>query len=654
MQYLLSILLILFPSFAFAGWPAKSEEDEFFSLERASLEDTLNVKTSVATKSAMNLRETPGLVAVITREEIQALGARDLIDVLKLVPEFDFGVDVQGNLGLAVRGNWANEGKVLLIWDGQVYNEPLYSTVQFDRFPVDQIEQIEIIKGPGSVVYGGNAELAVINIHTLSAKTLKGSDAFAGYGQGTNARAREYAGYSFGNTFGKTDIAAKAFLGGAQRSDRRYTDFSGASYAMNGNSRLRPENLNLSVARGDSSFRLILDDFYLTDRDHFGSVLSTGPSKVQFPAVFAEARHTIWLPGLVRLEPSLNYAKSQAWLEKDNYFGYDKKTERVTAALTAFYHPGQYADFMGGTEYYHDAVKVDDITAAGSQYGNGSDSARYDNYAFFGQGNFPLEFVNLTAGARYDKHSQYGSSLVPRVAATRLAGDFNLKAIYSQAFRAPSIENIRLNPAIKPEKTTSEEFEAGYKASETVFLSANVFDIAIKDPIIFNSSTTPAGTTESYRNYDRTGTAGFGLGFKFKSGASRADLSYQCYMAHDNRVDVYSVPLHASYLLGFPRHKFTLTASLPLGPGLSLNPSAIYLSRRYGYAGDGSLKVFGERVMTDLNLRMKDRLLKGLALDLGVKDLFKSGYSYIQPYDGGHAPLPAGSREIFIKADYGF
>ncbi|MBI5743888.1 MAG: Plug domain-containing protein, partial [Elusimicrobia bacterium] len=137
----------------------------------------------------MGLRETPGLVTVITREEIQAQGARDLIDVLKLVPEFDFGMDVQGNLGLGVRGNWANEGKVLLLWDGQVYNETLYSTIQFDRFPVDQIEEIEIIKGPGSVLYGGFAELAVINVKTQSAKTLNGSSAFAAYGQGEKARA---------------------------------------------------------------------------------------------------------------------------------------------------------------------------------------------------------------------------------------------------------------------------------------------------------------------------------------------------------------------------------------------------------------------------------------------------------------------------------
>lgn len=650
MPYFLLVLLILSPGLAVAGAPPPSEEDEFFSLERASLEEALNMKTSVAARRPMCLRETPGLVTVITREEIQAMGARDLLDVLKLVPEFDFAMDVQGNLGLGVRGNWANEGKVLLLWDGQVYNETLYSTIQFDRFPVDQIEEIEIIKGPGSTLYGGFAELAVINIKTRSARAMKGGGAYAAYGQGEKARARNYAGYSFGKVFGKTELSAKAFWGSAQRSDRRYADFDGASYNMNGASDLRQKNLNLGVANANSFFRFILDDYALRERDHFGTVLSTGSAKVQFPSLFAEAGHTVLLPGPVRLEPRLSYSRTMAWLEKDSYFAYDKRTGRFTAALTAFYRHSPAAEFMAGGEYFHDAVKVDAITAAASQYPGGKEKEVYDNYALFGQGSVNGDFANLVAGARYDKHSQYGASLVPRVAVTKLVNGFNLKTIYSQAFRAPAIENIRLNPAIKPEKATSGEFEAGYQVSDTVFFSGNLFQTTIEDPIIY----TVVNGSETYRNYDMTGTRGFGLSLKFKSGASRADLSYQGYAARGNRVDVYAVPGRGSYLLGFPRHKLTLNSSLPLRPGLSLNPAAVYISRRYGYADGGALKVFGERVIADVNLQLKDRPLSRLTLNLGVKDLFKSGYSYLQPYAGGHAPLPASSREIFLKAAYEF
>jgi outer membrane receptor for ferrienterochelin and colicin len=647
------LLLLLAPAAARAAWPAMSDEDEFFNSERASLEESLNVKTSVASKSSMSLRETPGLVTVITRDQIQSSGARDLLDVLKTVPELDFGVDVQGNLGIAVRGNWANEGKVLLIWDGQMQNETLYSTLQLDRYPIDQIEEIEIIKGPGSALYGGFGELAVINIRTLSARALKGSRAYAAYGQGATARAREYAGYSYGGIFSGTEVTAQAFAGDAQRSDRRYTDFSGNSYSLNGNSQLRPASLNLSAAKGNSSVRLILDDYYLRDRDQFGNV-STDSSKVSFPSVSASAETTIFLPGLARLEPKISYTRAQPWLEKDVVFPYEKTADRLTGSLTAFYRPAAMTDLMAGTEYYHDSVRVGGLTSQESSYSGGKTGASYDNYAFFGQGTFTLPLANLIAGARYDKHSQYGASLVPRIALTRLIEDFNFKAIYSQAFRAPSIENIRLNPGIKPEKATSEELEAGYKASDTVFVSGNVFQTAIKDPIIFVSTTSGGVSVESYKNYSHTGTYGFGLTLKLKDGAGSADLGYLCYFAHDNAVDVYSVPDRSSYLLGFPRHKVTLTSTLPLAAGITLNPTAVYTSKRYGYDGAGSVKIYGERVNADLNLQLKDRAARGLTLNFGVKDIFKSGYSYVQPYEGGHAALPAASREIFIKGDYAF
>ncbi len=645
-----ALILALAAPAAVLAAPVPNDEAEFFSLEKASLEETLNTPTSVATRSAMRLRETPGLVTVINAEEIQAMGARGLVDVLHMVPEFSFGTDVQGNLGLGVRGNWANEGKVLLIWDGQVYNETLYSTIQFDRFPVDQIEEIEIIRGPGSVMYGGFAELAVINIKTKTWRTLKGGEAYAAYGQGSRARLRDYAGLSYNDKLGDTEVSAKAFWGEGQRSDGRYTDVNGYSYNMNGNSAIRPKSVNLSASGKDASIRLIVDDYSMRERDHYDAAMSTGDSRLAFPSAFAEARYSLCLPGMLRLEPKLNYARAMAWQQKTpSDIAYDKETERFTAGLTAFYKPLSAAEFTAGGEYYHDAVNVHSITAPAGQYSDGADSVIYDNYALFGQGNFAMDLVNLNAGLRYDKHSQYGSSLVPRLAATRVAGDFNFKAIYSRAFRAPSIENIRLNPGIKPEKSATGELEGGYKASETLYLSANIFHTRIKDPIVYIAS----GSSETYKNYPRTGTKGLGLNMKFKEGGLRADFGYFHYFTDCNRVDIYSVPGRGSYMLGFPKHKLTASASVPLGPGLSVNPTAIYNSKRYGYSR-GALKVFGERAVFGLNFLMKDRPAKGLALSLGVSDMFNAGYSYVQPYDGGHEALPAPSREVFAKAVYAF
>src|SRR4051812_12335517 len=78
----------------------------------SELEKLINQLIAVASKKPLNTRESPSIVTLITDEEIRRSGARDMIDVLRMVPGFDFGVDVEGVTGLGLRGNWAHEGKI--------------------------------------------------------------------------------------------------------------------------------------------------------------------------------------------------------------------------------------------------------------------------------------------------------------------------------------------------------------------------------------------------------------------------------------------------------------------------------------------------------------------------------------------------------------
>src|SRR5688500_12320505 len=92
--------------------PAVQEEKDYFAL---SLEELMSIPVSVASKSELTVRESPGIISVITEQEIKNSGARDLIDVLSLIPGVQFGGDVQGVAGMGIRGNWAYEGKVLVL-----------------------------------------------------------------------------------------------------------------------------------------------------------------------------------------------------------------------------------------------------------------------------------------------------------------------------------------------------------------------------------------------------------------------------------------------------------------------------------------------------------------------------------------------------------
>src|SRR3712207_448670 len=73
------------------------------------LEELINSLISVASQKPQTSRKTPSIITLLTKEEISASGARDLVDVLRLVPGFQYGSDVQNALGLGIRGNWAQE-----------------------------------------------------------------------------------------------------------------------------------------------------------------------------------------------------------------------------------------------------------------------------------------------------------------------------------------------------------------------------------------------------------------------------------------------------------------------------------------------------------------------------------------------------------------
>jgi outer membrane receptor for ferrienterochelin and colicin len=124
----------------------------------SELEKLLNSMIAVATKREMTTRHVPNIVSLITREDIQNSGARDLIDVLRTVPGFHLALDQNGKVGIGIRGNWANEGKVLLMIDGQMMNDVFSANIALgNHYPVDLIERIEILRGPGSAIYGGFA-----------------------------------------------------------------------------------------------------------------------------------------------------------------------------------------------------------------------------------------------------------------------------------------------------------------------------------------------------------------------------------------------------------------------------------------------------------------------------------------------------------------
>lgn len=644
MHRLALVLPILTLALAAQDAPSK-EEDELLSL--------LNTPITVASKKALTTRESPGVVSLITRDEIQASGARDLIDVLRMVPGFDVNYDVQGITGPSLRGLWGYEGKILLLWDGVEMNETLYGTTQLgNHFPVDQIKRIEIIRGPGSATYGGFAEVAVIQITSLGPEDVPahvGAGLF--YGKGKDATYRQGGHLVGGLATDAVKLSFGAFAGDGKRSDGEYTDPSGLTYNLKDNSKIRPLFMNLGLNAGGFSLRAIVDQYYLEQRDNLSDATSV-PTGIRFTSTNLEAKYVWNLSKELTLTPFVLWRDQKPWWVDNaeaNYFMF--ATNRTRAGLGLGWDISTAFNLAAGLETQTD--KSESIPDSNLFPGNAT-SVKYTSTAAYAQLAYQGP-VNITVGARYENHSEVGSSFVPRFALTKVFGKWHLKVLYANAFRTPAIMNINQpipgSPAIEPEKTRTFEVEGGVQVGTSLF-TANLFDTVIQKPIVY----TLVGVDSGYFNRDKVGTRGLELEWKLRKAWGFVNTSATWFKAVDVQVPDWAVAGHDSDLLGMSSGKFSMAAGLKLPAGFTLGPSLLWFSGRYGWTmesgtGTATLSKLPADTLVNVNLAWTRGPLRA---DLGVFDLGDRRRPFVQPYSGGHGPLPGTGREISFKLRYGF
>jgi outer membrane cobalamin receptor len=630
-------------------------------LANYSLQDLLNMQVSVASVKKTTVKESPGIITVITRDDIEKSGARNLFDVLLTVPGFDFGMDTQGNIGLIVRGEWANEGKVLVLVDGQPMNELHYYTVQYARFDVNQIERIEIIRGPGSAMYGGNAEMAVISITTRTAKALNnGGDVYGSYGQMTSGFGEKRMGAAYGANGQDWAITGQASVAQTQISDRDYTDVNGSAYNMNGQSDRDDTNVNIGFAKKGLSLRFIGDDYHTTQRDNYVGIL-TQAVQTDWPSYRAEAKYEWQVSDSLKLVPRINYENDTPWQEissADPTQDSHKNDQRTLGNLTAYYDMDEKTNFMGGAEYYHDSVHTQSDDETGTD-ANGNPApapdGSMDTHSLFLQGTRSMDIFNITAGARYEDSSAFGDAFVPRFALTKAFDPFSVKLMYSKSYRAPSLQDIRLSGtgSLLPEKTTTSEVEFGYQINKTMDLTANAFIMDVDDMILYYQYG-PLASEDAYMNCPHTGTRGVEMSWQMRTEPMTLRASYSYYAAHNNLVGDYTVPQDSGSLIGAARNKVNGSATFNLPNDWSVSPSVVWLNDRNGYDENDNVVKRPDAILANLYVMRKNVFMKGLSMGIGGYNLFNDGYNYIQTYNGYHADLPSSSREFVFKTSYQF
>lgn len=213
---------------ALTGWPSLAQQANNYDLSQASLEDLMNIQVTSVSKKEQKLSKTGAAIFVITQEDIRRSGATNIPDVLRLAPGVDVARVDSNRWAISIRGfNDQHANKVLVLIDGRSVYSPSFSGVFWDMVdvPLEDIDRIEIIRGPGGTVWGANAVNGVININTKKASATTGGLIAAGAGSEDHADTLLQYGGQIGQNgdyrvFGKFfDIGNSVFPSGQQAAD---------------------------------------------------------------------------------------------------------------------------------------------------------------------------------------------------------------------------------------------------------------------------------------------------------------------------------------------------------------------------------------------------------------------------------------------------
>ena len=146
-------------------------------LTTLQLEDLMNLDVTSAAKKQQKLSNVPAAIFVIRREDIRRSGATSTPDLLRIVPGLEVAEINPSTWAITARGfNGQYSNKVLVLVDGRSVYTPIFGGVFWDELatPLDLVERIEVIRGPGAAIWGANAVNGIINIITRRAADTQG------------------------------------------------------------------------------------------------------------------------------------------------------------------------------------------------------------------------------------------------------------------------------------------------------------------------------------------------------------------------------------------------------------------------------------------------------------------------------------------------
>lgn len=644
---------------AYSSIIAQEKEIDLYSL---SLEDLINIEVDISTKTKVGLRETPGIVTIITKEEIKRSGARDIIELFHLfVPGFDFGVDVEGVVGIGIRGIWAHEGKYLFMVNGFTMNDGMFACVPFgNHFALDNIEKIEIIRGPGSAVYGGFAGLGVINIISRNTYERGGKVTYTATHTGKQFSHNQL---SVGHTTKENDLLMNisATFGTGSRSDRPYTDYYRESRELLKTSDTYTKQLALKLDYKNFTIQTFLDDYLYYQIDLWDKLYKGIPIHESFKSNYVDLSYKFQRDNF-NVIPHISYEWQKPWqvnIPEINYSN-NKVFQSLIPSISAYYNKKNF-QVVSGVELKTDKLKLPSMvdTLYEEIFKNGKNFLSYTNFSAYGQLLWNSEYVNLNIGARYDYSSEFGDALTPRIGLTKMLKRYHFKLIGSKSFRTPGgiLPNRTPNnyPKLYPESGITFEFENGFLISNNAIFTINLYDITFEDIIIYGKDAQSG--VGYYKNQGKIGTRGVEMGLKVNTSKVLSTINLAYYSRKNSDSDsLFMIPNKLNQYLALSPLRINGLISYNLSKRTGFSITASYFWERYSYNYIDNNKDILVRQKTNillgLNMMISDFPFKNFETQLIATNLLNSEFYYLQPYKGAHGPLPGLDRSFGFRVIY--
>ena len=611
-----------------------------------------------ATRAPLTLDEIPSSVAVLDKEAIDRAQDIGVTELLLRTP----GISVSRNGGygtstsLRIRG--AESEHTVTVIDGVKLNDPSSTGggFNFANLLAGDIDRIEVLRGPQSILWGSQAIGGVINIVTASPeKTLEGSfDLEAGSRETVNARAAiggrtgPLAWRIGGQRFATDGISshARAF-GGTERDGYRNSNVSGrAELAL-------ADNVGIDVRSTYSSGRVEFDGFN-TDSNDVGLNkefvgyaglnfdLADGRFRNRVAFAYTDTNRDNFNPDRERPQSFEADGKNKRW----EYQGSFDVSDRITAIFGV---ENERSNFRSRSPSASLGVPVPDFVRGKAEL-----TSAYGQLSIE-----PVEGLTLNGGVRYEDHSRYGGqTLFAAGGVWRLPTGTVLRASYGEGFKAPGLYQLFSeygNVGLDPEEAHG--WEAGVEQhlfGDKLVVGATWFDRTTTNQIIYNGCSSP--TTDPlctvpgsnpptprfgyYLNVARSEAHGVEAAAALNLGGLTLDGNYSWIVAEDRSEDSANF---GNWLPRRPRHSANASASYAFGFGLELGAALRWSGKSYDNASNA--RRLDDYTLVDL--RAEVALSDAVKLFARAENIFDEEYMTAYRYGSLGRSIYAGIRGRF-------